>query len=134
MASKNIVLMRFQRPSLPIVTLFAKRLPVILVPEQRLISTVRLDMIDHGCRRQFSRPFTLDAKRVVCQESLPRPLPAMVVASFKRAAPVAGVKRSVKLAILTAGQTRTAGMFAGFLGLHWHFFNSLSEKKVQIAR
>lgn len=54
MASKNIVLMRFQRPSLPIVTLFAKRLPVSLVPEQSLVSPVRLDMIDHSCRRQFS--------------------------------------------------------------------------------
>ena len=105
---------------LAIVTFLTKRLPVLLVPKQRLVSPVRPDVIDHGCRSYCSRPFTLGAKRGVCQESLSRPLPAMVVASFKRAAPVAGVKRSMKLAILTAGQIRAAGMLARMIGLHWH--------------
>ena len=44
----------------------------------------------------------------------------MAVATFKRAGPIAGVQRGMQLAILTAGQTRTAGMLAWFLGLHWH--------------
>ena len=49
-----IPLILIHRPSLPIMAFFAKRLPVLLVPEQRLISSVWLNMIDHGCQRQFS--------------------------------------------------------------------------------
>ena len=105
---------------LTIVTMLAKRLPVSLVPEQSLVSPVRLDMIDHGCSNQFSCSFTIGAKRVVCQESLPLHLPAMVVAAFKRASSFASMQGSVKLAILTACQTWTAGMFARTLGLHRH--------------
>lgn len=107
-------------PRLPIVTMLAKRLPVILVPEQHRISPVWLDMVDHRCWRQFSGPFTLDAKRVVCQELLARHLPAMVVAAFKRASSFASMQRSMKLAILTVSQTRTAVMLAWFIWLHGH--------------
>ena len=35
--------------SLPVVTLFAESLPVTLVPEQFLVTTVRLDMIHYRC-------------------------------------------------------------------------------------
>ena len=44
----------------------------------------------------------------------------MAVATFKRTAPITGVNFGMKLAILAAGQTRTAGMLARVLGLHWH--------------
>ena len=105
---------------LTIVTMLAKRLPVSLVPEQSLVSPVRLDMIDHGCSNQFSCSFTIGAKRVTCQEPLPCNLPAMAVAAFKCAGPITSMNRGVKLAIWTACQTWTAGILARTLWLHRH--------------
>ena len=105
---------------LPVVTLFAQRLPVLLIPEQCLISPVRLDMVDYSCRSKCSCPLALDAKRVTCQEPLPRHLPAMAVAAFKCAGPITSMNWDVKLAIWTACQTWTAGMLARTLGLHRH--------------
>ena len=112
--------MLIPRPRFPIVALFAKRLPVILVPKQHLVSPVRPDVIDHGCQGNYSCTFALDAKMVICQELLPCHLPAMAVAAFKCAGPITGVKLGMKLAILVASQTRAAEMLARFLGLHWH--------------
>ena len=100
--------------------LLAKRLPVLLVPEQRLISPVWSDVIHNRCRSQFSVLLTLCAKRILCQKPFSRHLPALAVTPFKRARPITSVNFGVKFAILAASQTGTAGMLARFLGLHWH--------------
>ena len=57
---------------------------------------------------------------MACQEPLPCHLPAMAVAAFKCAGPITSMNWGVKLAIWTACQTWTAGMFARTFGLHWH--------------
>lgn len=60
----------------------AKRLPVVFVPEQRLIASVRDHKIHHGRGRELSLPHTLGAQRVPAQESLSRRAPAAVVAAL----------------------------------------------------
>ena len=99
----------------PIVALLAKWLPVILVPEQCLISPVWLDMVDHSCRCQFSCPLALHAKRVTCQELLPRHLPAMAVASFKGTNSITNKQFGMLIAVTIVRQLRATGMLAWFL-------------------
>lgn len=55
---------------LGIVTVFAKRLPVLPVPEQSLISTVWRDMIHNSCPRVSALLHTADTQRVALKEPL----------------------------------------------------------------
>lgn len=65
----------------------AKRLPVVFVPEQLLISSVWNHMIHHGRGRELSLPHTLRAQRMPAQESLSRRAPAAVIAALGGIAP-----------------------------------------------
>ena len=62
-------------PSLLIMTWFTKRLPVTLVPEQLLITTVRNNVVYNSCLGNLPDLLTLNAKRVTMQELLPSLLP-----------------------------------------------------------
>jgi len=104
--------MLIHRPGFPVVALFAQRLPVLLIPEQDRISTVRLDMIHNRCRRQFPRLLTLCAKRMPCQEPLSRPLPTTAVAALDGTSPVTGVQFGMLVAVTIVRQSRATGMLA----------------------
>lgn len=104
--------MLIHRPGFPVVAFFAKRLPVVLIPKQRRISPVRLNMIHNRCRRQFSRLLTLCAKRMPCQEPLSRPLPTTAVAALDGTSPVTGVQFGMLVAVTIIRQSRAAGMLA----------------------
>ena len=107
--------MLIHRPGFPVVTPFAKRLPVILVPEQNFISSVRLDMIHNRCRRQFSCPLTHYAKRLLCQELLSCLLPTITVATLNGTSSVTDVQFGMLAAVTIVRQLRATGMFAWFL-------------------
>lgn len=98
-----------------IVALFTKRLPVILVPEQNFISSVRLGMIHNRCRRQFSCPLTHYAKRLLCQELLSCLLPTITVATLNGTSSVTDVQFGMLAAVTIVRQLRATGMFAWFL-------------------
>jgi len=51
-----------------VMAVFAKRLPVALIPEKNGISSMRDDVIDNGCRRQLPVFSALDAKRIFSQK------------------------------------------------------------------
>ena len=108
------------RPRLPVMTLLTKRLPVIIIPEQHRISSVRLDMVNNSCRGQFSVSFALRTKWVLCQEMLSRSLPLAAISTFKGTRSVTGVQFDVDLTILTASQSRATGMLARSLGFGRH--------------
>lgn len=46
----------------------AERLPVVLVPEQRLVAVVRTDVIDNSSQSELPFPFAHDAKRMFAKE------------------------------------------------------------------
>lgn len=106
--------MLIHRPGFPVVTPFAKRLPVALVPEQYLVSSMRLDMIHNRCRRQFSCPLTLCTKRMPCQESLSRFLPTTAVAALKGFLSVANMQFGMLVAVAIVRQPRASQMLAWF--------------------
>ena len=107
--------MLIHRPGFPVVTPFAKRLPVALVPEQYLVSSMRLDMIHNRCRRQFSCPLTHYAKRLLCQELLSCLLPTITVATLNGTSSVTDVQFGMLAAVTIVRQLRATGMFAWFL-------------------
>lgn len=98
--------------SFSIVTFFAQRLPVLLVPEQHLISPVRFNMINNSCRCQFPIPFTLRAKWMVCQKPFTRLLPPTAIATIKGAGSIFNMHFDMKFAIMTACQLWATWMLA----------------------
>lgn len=107
--------MLIQYTSFPVMALLAKRLPVGLIPEQNLVSPVRLDMIHNRCRRQFSCLLTLYAKRILYQELLPCLLPPAAVATLKCVYSITNVQFGMLIAVTIIRQLRAARMLAWFL-------------------
>jgi hypothetical protein len=124
--------MLIHRPGFPVVTPFAKRLPVALVPEQYLVSSMRLDMIHNRCRRQFSCPLTLCAKRILYQESLSRLLPLAAIATLKGVRSVAAnMQFGMLVAVTIIRQSRAARMLAWFLRSFGHNLLLLSYVRMR---
>ncbi len=97
--SKSVFRVLVLRPRFAVVALFAKRLPVGFIPEQNHIFPVRLDMVDNGCRCQFSTALALRAKRMLCQELFSRFLPPAAIAALLSAFPVMGMQLGMKFTI-----------------------------------
>ena len=64
-----------------------KRLPVILIPEQFLITPVRNDMIDYCCRSKFVFPETFHTQRVQTEEQFSGLAPSGIITSGSSTAP-----------------------------------------------
>lgn len=72
-----------------VVMRLAERLPVVLVPEQRLVSTMRADVVDDRGGGDQAFPFAHDAERMLTQEAEPGAFPLAVVTTLAgRQAPV----------------------------------------------
>ena len=67
-------------------TVLAKRLPVIQIPEQFLITPVRYDMIDYRCRGDSVFRETLCAQRMLPEETISGFSPAIVIPAGSGAA------------------------------------------------
>ena len=63
-----------------VMTAFAKRLPILFIPEKRMIAAMGNDMIDHGRGRQRTVLQAFGAQRTPGQKRLPRLSPACVIA------------------------------------------------------
>lgn len=106
-----------------IVTALAERLPVILVPEKFLVTTVRNDVIHHRCPDVLTLLGTLHTEWMNFQIRLPGFLPTSVVSTLCRRAGGFWVERQVLLTVEPAGfhQLRAAGMMAWCLWSVRHF-------------
>ena len=101
-------------------TPFAKRLPVLLVPKQSIVSSMRLDMIYNRCLSQLSGSFALRAKRMLCQELFPRFLPLATVAPRVGVRSIANMLVGMLITITIVRQMRASQMLARFLRVHRH--------------
>jgi hypothetical protein len=77
----------------------AQRLPVLFIPEQRIIPAMGNDMVNHGRWHQVSRAKTRHAQRMLAQKACPRTLPFCIVTSLR------GVFTSVKGAVFCTVNT-----------------------------
>ena len=63
-----------------VMTAFAQRLPVLFIPEKRMIAAMGYDMVDHGRGRQHTVLQAFGAQRTPEQKRLPCLSPACVIA------------------------------------------------------
>ena len=68
-------------PGLPVMASFTERLPVVLIPEELLISAVRNDVVDNRCLDISSLLGALGTERMRLQEPLALPLPGFPVSA-----------------------------------------------------
>ena len=94
----------------------AKGLPVLLIPEQRHVTAMRDDVVDHGCWGQYAVSAAFRAERVLTEEQRSGLAPAGVIPAHVRSAAqrVMTVLLTVFLAVYAAvAQVGTAGIPAG---------------------
>lgn len=65
-------------------TLGAQGLPVVTVPKQTHITTVRDDMVDHGSSDDEASGLAMDTQRVVSQPCEPSPPPPVIIPTLAR--------------------------------------------------
>lgn len=100
----------------------AKGLPVLFIPKQIRVATMRLDMIYNGCRNEPAFLFASDAPGMTFQEELPGFLPLSPVAtqhctlSFAMALPF----MFVTIFSSVWHQLRTSRILARCLRSSWH--------------
>lgn len=116
-------------PRLPVVTFDTKCLPVALVPEEILITSVRDDMVNSHGFSQLALLHAVNTQRMEIKKDLLRLPPSAVISSPASTRSVVCMKLAVFLTIGTVGQRRTARMFAGFLWFHGHCSALLAYKK-----
>lgn len=94
----------------------AKGLPVLLIPEQRHVTAMRDDVVDHGCWGQYAVSAAFRAERVLTEEQRSGLAPAGVVPA--RVRPAAQCVMAVLFAVFftvyaALAQVRAAGIPAG---------------------
>ena len=115
-----------------IVVCLTQRLPVILIPEQLLISAMRLDMIHHRCFHVSTLNHALNTQWMGGEELLAGLLPGAAVPTAGRASRFFWVKGAVLIAVLPAGhQFRTAGMRTGALWSNRHCCHLVAVARLQ---
>ena len=67
-----------------IMVALAQGLPVVFIPEQLPITTMRLDVVDDCCRHEAALAFAHCAQRMLGQVKLSRPFPFRGVAPIAR--------------------------------------------------
>ena len=110
------------RTGFKVVTGFAKRLPIGLVPEQTLVAAMRNDVIDDRRGREHAVSSAFRAKRVRSKKTPPRGLPAPVITATGGG--FACVQRTVLVAIYVVREIRAPRMTAGTLGFARHTITS----------
>lgn len=104
----------------------AQTLPVSLIPEQLLVTSVGLDMIHLGGRSQLALPLTLGAQGMSAEVSFADHPPAVVIATGGRRSSTLLVRIPVLLTVLSVRQVRATGngaRMAGFMGHKDHPLN-----------
>jgi hypothetical protein len=105
-------------PSLLIVASLTERLPVVSVPEELRITSVRNDVVNDRCPRVLWRILlkTPDAQRMRAKELLRLPCPSAVVATLAGRSRLIYVQWLVLVAVLLTrfDQGTAAWVFAGY--------------------
>ena len=117
-------------PCLDGVMAVAERLPVIFIPEESLVSSVRNDVINVRCLDVLAFLHALHAERVSLKVTLTCSLPCLAVASTAGTPHLLWVHCLVCLAVLLAVgyQRRAAWMTAGCVGSCWQRLNPPTKK------
>ena len=109
----------------------AEWLPVVLIPEQLLISPMREDMIHHRRGHDLALRLAKGAQRMLLQEKSASLTPAGIVPTGIRSAaqPVAAPFHMILTDHLTLlAEARTSGIAAGSSWFIWHFFIRLNQE------
>ena len=104
----------------------AQTLPVSLIPEQLLVTSVGLDMIHLGGRSQLALPLTLGAQGMSAEKRFTGHPPSVVIAAGGRRSSTLLVRIPVLLTVLSVRQVRATGngaRMAGFMGHKDHPLN-----------
>ena len=122
-----------------IVVLFAQRLPVVLIPEQYLIATVRDDVIDNRCQVIHTFLCAFHTERMCSEEQLAGFLPCAVITAICCRPHCLWVKGQVFIAVLrTVGyESGAARVTAGCIGSVRHgkhpLYVSFTVQKKRLA-
>ena len=117
-----------------VMAVFAKRLPVALIPEKYGISPVRNNVIDNGCRRQPSIRTAFCTERILFKEKRPGRTPLAVVATLGRVSsePISA-EFGMLLAVHTAvAEVGTARMSAGAFRFSGHGITSQNQQSTVV--
>ena len=119
------------RHRLMVMATLAKGLPVLLVPKQIRIATMRLDMIYNGCRDEPTFLFASDTPGMTFQEKLPGFLPTSVVTSAFSILPFSLAFPSVFLTVFFAVRHKpwAAWILARRLWSSWHSYHLRHQKR-----
>lgn len=117
-----IVLVSVFSHGLAVMAGLTQRLPVGLVPEKFLISTVRNNVVNNRGWDNLSFLLAPHTEWVGCKKGFPCSLPPSVIALFLRGLGVMVVERSVFLTVHRAvgNKLTTAGVFAWCVRSAWH--------------
>ena len=121
-----VLLITVLRHGLAVMTVLTHSLPVLFIPEQSAIPTVRHNMIYHSCLHQSSLFPAPDTQRMYFQKPASCDTPSSVVPTPGRRCPVITMQRSMFFTINPVRQLRASRMAAGLLWLHRHFIHLLS--------
>lgn len=121
-----VLLITVLRHGLAVMAVLTQSLPVLFIPEQSVIPTVRHDMIHHSCFHQSSLFPATETQRMCFQEPASCDTPSSVVPTPGRRWPVTAVQCFMFFTINPVRQLRASRMAAGLLWLHRHFIHLLS--------
>ena len=114
-----------------IMAALAKGLPVLFIPEELCITTVRCDMVNDRCRDKTALCFAADAPGMTFQEKLPGLLPLPSIATCFCISPVALALPFMFLTIFSSirHQPGAARIFAGRLRSSGHLHHLRHQKR-----
>lgn len=119
----------FPSRRLHIMARFAESLPVLTIPKQNNVSSMRNNVIDYRCGSNQPASLALGAKRIRPQIRFTRPLPSIIIAALIRRAARLITRLSVILPVLLAPRTGdelpTARMPAGSRRSYRHGYPGL---------
>lgn len=117
-----VVLVSVLGHGLGIMARLTQRLPVFLVPEQLLITSMGNDVVNNCGRHDLTLLLATDTQRVGSKESFPGSLPTSVVAFLLCGLGVMVVERGVFLAVhrTVGNEPTTAGVLARCVGSARH--------------
>lgn len=109
-------------PCLPVMAPLAERLPVVLIPEESLVSPVRHDVIHHRCPDILVRLQTFGAERMNKQKLSADLVPSAVVSSAGSRVILLRMEWPVSVAVFGSlrDKVRASRMAARSLGLVRH--------------
>lgn len=95
-----------------------KGLPVLFIPEKRMIAAMGNDMVDHGCGRQMAVFQAFGAQRMLSKKRLPRLSPVCVIApgGSTAAQTICRIIRMLLAVNPLLAEIGTAGVAAGTFG------------------